>query len=137
MINVHKDLAALDDATTAYVKATSSSVLFLIAENEWMAKKMIQNKHTTYLKKEDVKGKSVVQLDGLEGKGKEITLGRPRTRAFKRALNLRKEVSPPNGQINVDDLISRNINTDRVYWLQKINYHLEKLLKKENRDNKL
>jgi len=102
-----------------------------------MAKKMIQNKHTTYLKKEDVKGKSVVQLDGLEGKGKEITLGRPRTRAFKRALNLRKEVSPPNGQINVDDLISRNINTDRVYWLQKINYHLEKLLKKENRDNKL
>ena len=32
--NIHKHLAALVDATRVYAKATSSSVHFLIAENE-------------------------------------------------------------------------------------------------------
>lgn len=35
----------------------------------------------------------------------------------------------------VDDQITREINEDRVYWLDKINGHLEKLLKKENMAN--
>lgn len=38
--NVCKHLATLDDATKAYAKATSSSVRFLIAENECMAKEL-------------------------------------------------------------------------------------------------
>lgn len=40
MTNVHKDPTALDDATRVYVEATSSSVFFLIAENEWMTKEL-------------------------------------------------------------------------------------------------
>jgi len=36
--DVHKHPAALVDATRVYAQATSSSVCFLIAENEWMAK---------------------------------------------------------------------------------------------------
>ena len=35
-----KHLAALADATRVYVEATNSSVHFLIAENEWMAKEL-------------------------------------------------------------------------------------------------
>lgn len=38
MFNVCKHLAALVDATRAYAEATSSSVHFLIIENERMAK---------------------------------------------------------------------------------------------------
>lgn len=72
-----------------------------------------------------------------KGKGKQITLGRPRTRESKRALELQREVSPPKEQIILDDVITREINEDRVYWLDKINGHLEKLLKKENMANKL
>jgi len=37
----------------------------------------------------------------------------------------------------VDDLINREINEDRVYWLAKINGHIEKLLMKENMANNL
>jgi len=38
MSDMHKHPVALVDATRAYVKATSLSVLFQIEENEWMAK---------------------------------------------------------------------------------------------------
>ena len=38
--DVHKHPTALADATRAYVEATSSSVRFLIAENERMAKEL-------------------------------------------------------------------------------------------------
>ena len=37
---VHKHPATLDDATRVYVKATSSSVHFLISKNEQMAKEL-------------------------------------------------------------------------------------------------
>ena len=40
MFDVHKHPTILADATRAYVKATSSSVRFLIAENERMAKEL-------------------------------------------------------------------------------------------------
>ena len=40
MPNVHRHLATLANGTKAYVKATSSSVRFLIAENEHMAKEL-------------------------------------------------------------------------------------------------
>ena len=40
VFEVCKNLAALDDATRAYVKSTSLSVWFLIAENERMAKEL-------------------------------------------------------------------------------------------------
>ena len=38
--NVHKHPVALADATIVYAKAASSSVHFLIAENEQMAKEL-------------------------------------------------------------------------------------------------
>lgn len=40
VFDVRKHLAALADATKAYSEATSSSVRFLIAENECMAKEL-------------------------------------------------------------------------------------------------
>ena len=40
MTDVHKHLTALADATSMYSKATSSSVRFLIAEKERMAKEL-------------------------------------------------------------------------------------------------
>ena len=38
--DVHKHPPALADATRVYAEATSSSVCFLIAENEWMVKEL-------------------------------------------------------------------------------------------------
>lgn len=76
-------------------------------------------------------------MDVLEGNGEQSTPGRPRKRSFKRALELQKEFSPPRGHITVDDLINREINVDTIYWLDKVNGHLEKHLKKENRDNNM
>ena len=38
--NVHKHPAVMADATKAYAEATSSSVIFLIAENERMPKEL-------------------------------------------------------------------------------------------------
>ena len=103
--------------------------IFLIAclQQENMKLKvnqMIQNKHIAYFKKEDVKGKSVVQLNVSEGEKEKSTPGRPRTRGFKRALELQKEVSPPRGQITVNGLITEEINVDIVYWIDKVNGHL-------------
>jgi len=40
MIDVHKHPAVLADAIKVYDEATSSSVCFLISENEWMAKEL-------------------------------------------------------------------------------------------------
>lgn len=40
MTDFHKHLTALVDATRVYAKATSSSVHFLIAENERMVKEL-------------------------------------------------------------------------------------------------
>lgn len=76
-------------------------------------------------------------MDDLEDKEEQSTLGKPSTRGFKRALEMQKEVSPPRGQINLNDLIAKEINADKVYWLDKINGHLEKLPKKARRDNNL
>ena len=43
--DMHRHLVALADATRVYVEATSSSVHFLIAENERMAKELQTAKH--------------------------------------------------------------------------------------------
>lgn len=43
--DVHKHPTALADATKAYAEATSSSVIFLIVENEHMAKELQVAKH--------------------------------------------------------------------------------------------
>jgi len=40
MSNVHKHPSVLADATKAYVKATNSSVFFLVDENERIAKEL-------------------------------------------------------------------------------------------------
>lgn len=44
MTDVHKHLAALANATRVYAKATSSSVHFLIAENDRMKKELQKSK---------------------------------------------------------------------------------------------
>lgn len=37
----------------------------------------------------------------------------------------------------MNDLITEEINADRVYWLEKVNGDLDNLLKKSSRDNNL
>lgn len=44
MSDVHRHPTSLDDATKAYVEATNSSVILLIAENENMAKELQASK---------------------------------------------------------------------------------------------
>jgi hypothetical protein len=39
--------------------------------------------------------------------------------------------------MTVDELILAEIEKDREYWFDRVNFHLEKLLKRENRNNNL
>lgn len=98
---------------------------------------IIQDKQAVVSKKDNAKGKEVVEMEISKGKGKKIASGRPRTRATKRAFEQQGDISPPKEKIMVDDLIARNINEDKVYWLDKVNGYLEKLLKKANKNNNL
>lgn len=98
---------------------------------------MMLDKDATMSKKEDTKGKEVFQMEVSKGKGKQVASGRPRTRATKREFEKQRETSLPKKLIMVDDLIARNINEDRVYWIDKVNEYLEQLLKKANRNNNL
>lgn len=86
---------------------------------------MMLDKHTIVLKKEYTKGKAVVQMKVSNGKGKLFASGRPKTRVAKRDFEQQRETSPPKKLVMVDDLIARNINGDRVYWLDKVNGYLE------------
>lgn len=60
-----------------------------------------------------------------------------RTMGFRKALQREREKKPPMEELTFKERISMEINEDREFWLENVNFHLEKLLEKSNRDNKL
>ena len=59
-----------------------------------------------------------------------MTRKNPKTRGLKRELQQQRE------QMSSVDLIAGEINENREFWLDKVNFHLNNLLKKAKRDNK-
>ena len=60
-----------------------------------------------------------------------------RTRCLKRQKEKESEPSPSLGQEDFHELIVAEIEQDKEFWLGKVNDHLEKLLKKANKNNML
>ena len=62
---------------------------------------------------------------------KQVVRQKLKTRSLKKALQqLRKKIT-------VNELIDREINEYKEYWLGKVNDHLENLLRRANRDKRL
>ena len=62
---------------------------------------------------------------------------RPMKKSLKRALEKQKEPSPPLGQEDFDDLIAVEIEKNKEFWLDNVNFHLDKLLKRAKKNNKM
>ena len=73
-------------------------------------------------------------LDDLEHDDIQSTRTRPKTRGLKRALHHQKI---EDEKITFEERIAKEIEDDREIWLDRYNIHLEKLLHKENKDNKI
>lgn len=48
-----------------------------------------------------------------------------------------REQKPPMEELTFEDKIAMEINEDKDFWLEKLNFHLENLLDKANGNNKL
>lgn len=87
--------------------------------------------------KEDVNGNAIVDIDESKENEEQLRRINTRTRGLKRALQQQREASPPKTQMTVDELILVDIEQDREYWLDRVNGHLEKLLKRDNKKNNI
>jgi len=52
-------------------------------------------------------------------------------------LQKEKETNPTDEELTFDEIIAKEINEDKEYWLSRVNDHLQKLLKKANIDNNI
>ena len=55
---------------------------------------------------------------------------------FRKALQRERGKKPPMEELTFEDRISMEINEDWDFWFDKVNFHLDKLFDKANRDNK-
>ena len=88
-------------------------------------------KHDVYFGKEDIKGNIVMDAYVSDEHQEQVPRERSRTRGLKRALQQQRE------QMTFVDLTEAEINEDREFWLDKVNCHLEKILRRANRDKRL
>ena len=75
----------------------------------------------------------MVDVNQLEDIKVEKKPRRPRTRGLTTQKDQERESSPPLGQLTFDELITAKIEKDKELWLDRVNVHLEKLLKKQKR----
>ena len=73
----------------------------------------------------------------MEDKKAETKPRRPRKIGLNRKKEQERDPSPLLGQLTFDELITAEIEQDKEIWLDKVNVHLENILKKAERDNKL
>ena len=78
----------------------------------------------------------MIEIDDSDDQEEQVRRKIPRTRGLKRALEQQKEASQPKTQITVDELNLVEIEKDKVGWLDRVNFHLEILIKKVNREKK-
>ena len=56
---------------------------------------------------------------------------------LRKALQREREQKPPMEELTFEDKIAMEINEDKDFWLDKVNFHLKNRLDKANEDNKL
>ena len=111
---------------------------FLEQENNQLKEKqLIMEKEQAKLLQQIGKGKPVLEINepkGTKGQGKKK---RPRTKGLKKTLKEEKKHILLDEELELEDIITLEVNEDMEYWIDKVNDHLEKLLDKANRDNQL
>ena len=108
-------------------------ITFLQQENKQLqVKQLLLSKPKADLEKDGGKGKTMVDVDELEDHEDQVKPRRPRTIGLKRHQEQQTEPSPSLAQEDFDDLIATEIEQDKESWLQKVNFHLEKILEKAN-----
>lgn len=114
-------------------KLTEANSLIACVQQENMqlnVDRMLQEKHIMKLKKE-TKGKSMREVGDPVEHQEQVARQKIKPRGLKKALQQQRK------QITVNELIDREISEDKEYWLGKVNDHLEKLLRRANRDKRL
>jgi len=124
------------DVEIEKLKDSSSKANFMISfleqeKQQLKIKQLLLEKHEVDVGKEDIKGKAVMDVEDSDEHQEQVTGKSPRARGLKRALQQQRE------QMTLVDLIAAEINKNREFWLHKVNCHLEKLLKRANKHNRL
>lgn len=88
-------------------------------------------------KKQEMKGKAVVDHEDTKKHEVHVERNRTRTMGLRKALQREREQKPPMGELTFEEMVAMEINEDKEFWIDKVNCHLENLLEKANRDNKL
>ena len=85
-------------------------------------------------KKQEMKGKEVVDHEDTEQHEGHVARKITRIMGLRKTLQREREQKPPIEELTFEYNIAMEINEDRDFWLDKVNFLLEKLLEKANRD---
>lgn len=113
-------------------------ISFLEQENSQLKEKeQIMEKEQGKLLQQVYKGKEIIESRESEGSKVKGKIKWPRTRGLKKALQEEQEHILLNEDLDLEDRISLEVHKEKEYWLNRVNEHLEKILRKENRDNQM
>jgi len=88
-------------------------------------------------KKQEMKEKAMVDHENTKQHEGHVARRRARTMGLSKALQREREQKPPIEELTFEERIAMDINEDMEFWVENINFHLEKLLEKANRDKNL
>ena len=78
--------------------------------------------------------KAMMSLDDLDHDDIQTSITRPKIRGLKRSLQQQKLEAE---NLTFEERIAKEVEDDREIWLDRVNLHLEKLLHKVKKDNKM
>jgi len=88
-------------------------------------------------KKQKMKGKELADHEDIEQHEGHVARKISRKIGFRKPLQRERDQKPLMEELTFEDRIAMEINKDRDFWLDKVNFHLYKLLENANRDKKL
>ena len=125
------------DAEIKELKDKLSKSKFVISFLEQENEQLKVNQLLLGKQKKDAKRKEIIHIDDQEEHEIQVVRKRLRTKGIFKALHQQKEEFPSKEPVSLHDQIMEDFDNNREYWLGRINGHLEKLLKRENRGTKL
>ena len=100
-------------------------ISFLEQENNQLkAKQLVMEKEQFKGKKQEMKGKVVVDHEDIEKHEGHVAMKRPTKMGPRKALQREREQKPPMEELTFQERIAMEINEDRDFWLEKLNSHL-------------
>ena len=95
-------------------------ISFLEQENSQLkAKKLVMEKEQFKAKKQEIKGKAVVDHEDTHHHEGHVARKIPRTMGLRKALQREREQKPPMEELTFEERIAMEINEDREFWLEK------------------